>query len=114
MEHEAANVVRRMRDAFEEVPGLCVNVDEAALFWRLDREVCDRALAALCAAGVLTLGIDRRYRRRSARRVPGAYAEISAACRIAGARGSAPGFLTPRVGSAIEHHSEAIHCGAVV
>ncbi len=58
-------LTQRIREEFEEAPGLRVTVGEAARFWDLDEAMCERVLAHLFADGFLSLGSDRRYRRTS-------------------------------------------------
>jgi len=56
------NLVQRIREEFEEAPGLRVTVTEAARFWGLDAETCGHVLAQLLASGFLARGGDGRYR----------------------------------------------------
>jgi Fic family protein len=56
------NLVQRIREEFEEAPGLRVTVREAARFWALDEQTCGRVLAQLLATGFLARGGDGRYR----------------------------------------------------
>ena len=55
------NLVQRIREEFEEAPGLRVSVREAARFWGLDEETCGQVLAQLLATGFLAAGRDGRY-----------------------------------------------------
>jgi hypothetical protein len=57
-----SKLTQRIREEFEEAPGLRVNVSEASRFWGLDEPTCERVLARLLAVGFLTAGGDRRYR----------------------------------------------------
>jgi hypothetical protein len=54
-------LVQRIREEFEEAPGLRVTRGEAARFWGLDEETCDRVLATLLATGFLAIDCDGRY-----------------------------------------------------
>jgi Fic family protein len=57
------NLVQRIREEFEEAPGLRITVREAARFWGLDEETCGQVLEQLLAVGFLARGGDERYRR---------------------------------------------------
>ena len=57
-------LAQRIREEFEEAPGLRVNVREGARFWGLDEQTCEQVLRYLFAAGFLALGADRRYAMR--------------------------------------------------
>jgi hypothetical protein len=52
---------QRIREEFEEAPGLRVTVSEGARFWGLDEGMCEQVLAHLFAAGFLSRGTDLRY-----------------------------------------------------
>jgi Fic family protein len=56
------NLVQRIREEFEEAPGLRVNVKEASRFWGLDEATSGRVLEQLLAVGFLARGGDERYR----------------------------------------------------
>ena len=56
-------LAQRIREEFEEVPGLRITVAEASRFFGLDETTCAWVLARLLAAGFLTTGVDQRYRR---------------------------------------------------
>jgi hypothetical protein len=56
------NLVQRIREEFEEAPGLRITVREAARFWGLDEETCGQVLGQLLAVGFLARGGDERYR----------------------------------------------------
>jgi len=56
------NLVQRIREEFEEAPGLKVTVREAARFWGLDEETCGQVLARLLDVGFLARSGDGRYR----------------------------------------------------
>ena len=62
VEAVSLNLVQRIREEFEEVPGLRLTIREAARFWGLDEETCGHVLAQLLAAGFLARGGDGRYR----------------------------------------------------
>lgn len=54
------NLVQRIREEFEEAPGLSITMREAARFWGLDEPTCERVLAELLAAGFLAKGSTKR------------------------------------------------------
>ena len=54
-------LVQRIREEFEDAPGLRMTVNEAARFWGLDFTTSERVLAELFRRGVLTRGPDDRY-----------------------------------------------------
>ena len=56
-------LAQRIREEFEELPGLRITVAEAARFFGLDETTCEWVLARLAAAGFLATGVDRRYRK---------------------------------------------------
>ena len=56
------NLVQRIREEFEEAPGLRVSVREASRFWGLDETTCGQVLEQLLAVGFLARGGDGRYR----------------------------------------------------
>jgi hypothetical protein len=58
-------LIQRIREEFEESPGLRVTIDEGARFWGLDEDVCELVLSELVVDGFLTRGGDRRYRQAS-------------------------------------------------
>jgi hypothetical protein len=60
------NLVQRIREEFEEAPGLCLTLDEASRFWGLDEPTAERVLARLLATGFLSLGDDGRFRQSEA------------------------------------------------
>jgi hypothetical protein len=62
MEVVLTHLVQRIREEFEEAPGLRVTVHEAARFWGLDRMTCEQVFAQLLATGFLAKGVDQRYR----------------------------------------------------
>jgi hypothetical protein len=62
------NLVQRIREEFEEAPGLRVTVREAARFWGLDETTCGRVLEQLLAVGFLATGRDGRYRQTGGER----------------------------------------------
>lgn len=63
-------LTQRIREEFEEAPGLRVSVREGARFWDLDEMTCQQVLARLRAAGFLTVDSDNRYRQVAGRDVP--------------------------------------------
>jgi Fic family protein len=56
------NLTQRIREEFEEVPGLRVSVAEAAHFWGLDVRTSEEVLTRLLEMGFLSKGVDGRYR----------------------------------------------------
>jgi len=58
-------LTQRIREEFEESPGLRVTVDEGARFWGLDEQTCELVLSALVANGFLARGRDQRFRQTS-------------------------------------------------
>ena len=58
-------LAERIREEFEEAPGLRVTIDEGARFWGLADEVCELVLAELLEGGFLARGSDHRYRQAS-------------------------------------------------
>ena len=60
-------LTQRIREEFEEAPGLQVTVREASRFWGLDDMTCHQVLVRLHASGFLTIDSDNRYRPRGIR-----------------------------------------------
>jgi hypothetical protein len=58
-------LTQRIREEFEEAPGLHLTVSEGARFWGLDEPTCEQVLVHLFAAGFLSRGSDNRYRQAS-------------------------------------------------
>lgn len=56
-------LAQRIREEFEEAPGLRMTIREAARFWALDEQTCADVLARLLATGYLARGGDERYGR---------------------------------------------------
>ena len=56
-------LAQRIREEFEEVPGLRITVAEAARFFALDDTTSAWVLGRLLAAGFLATGVDQRYRK---------------------------------------------------
>jgi DNA-binding IclR family transcriptional regulator len=54
-------LAQRIREEFEEVPGLRVTPSQAARFWGLDLETCEAVLTELRENGFLRKGADGRY-----------------------------------------------------
>jgi len=61
-----AKLVQRIREEFEEAPGLEITVDEGARFWGLDRSTCELVLARLHHLKFLVRTAGGRYRQSSA------------------------------------------------
>ena len=55
-------LVQRLREEFEEAPGLRLTIGEAARYWGLDEPTCARVLGTLSSDGFLIKGADGRYR----------------------------------------------------
>jgi len=58
-------LVQRIREEFDEAPGLAITLDEAVRFWALDAETCERVLTQLHDIKFLVKTADGRYRRGS-------------------------------------------------
>ena len=54
-------LVQRIREEFDDFPGLRLTAAEGARFWALDLAVCQRVLTELLAAGFLMRDGDERY-----------------------------------------------------
>src|SRR5262249_29777991 len=55
-------LAQRIREEFEDAPGLRMNVDEASRFWGLDETTAEQVLARLLGTGFLSKDGDERYR----------------------------------------------------
>jgi DNA-binding IclR family transcriptional regulator len=66
MKEHHRKVVQRIREEFEETPGLRLTVREASRFWALDEATCQLVLLDLVSQGFLAQGIDNRYQMYSA------------------------------------------------
>jgi hypothetical protein len=55
-------LAQRIREEFEEAPGLRVTVREGSRFWGLEERTCAEVLARLLATGFLARSADDRYR----------------------------------------------------
>jgi hypothetical protein len=62
MHNPYRKLVQRLREEFEETPGLCLTVREASRFWALDEVTCGCVLTDLTAQGFLARGVDGRFR----------------------------------------------------
>ena len=58
---EYRKIVQRIREEFEEIPGLRLTVQEASRFWGLDQTICELVLADLAVRGFLSRGVDQRF-----------------------------------------------------
>jgi len=56
-------LAHRIREEFDEAPGLQLTVAEGARFWALDVPTCARVLALLQTSGFLVQERGGRYRR---------------------------------------------------
>ena len=54
-------LTQRIREEFEDAPGLALTAAEAARFWGLDEMTCRQVLGRLRAAGFLVRDADWRY-----------------------------------------------------
>ena len=54
---------QRIREEFEEAPGLQVTIAEGARFWALDLDTCAHVLNHLLHSGFLVRARGGRYRR---------------------------------------------------
>ena len=61
-----AKLVQRIREEFEETPGLEIDVYDGARFWALDPFTCELVLTRLHDAKFLVRTAAGRYRRSSA------------------------------------------------
>jgi len=50
------SVRERVRAEYNEMPGLCLTLAQAARFWQLDQHSCERALEDLVREGYLVKG----------------------------------------------------------
>jgi hypothetical protein len=55
-------LAQRIREEFEEAPGLRITVPEGSRFWGLEEKTCGEVLARLLATGFLARSADERYR----------------------------------------------------
>ena len=62
---ELLKLTQRIREEFQETPGLRLSIDEGARFWGLDETVCELVLSELAADGFLARGRDHRFRQAS-------------------------------------------------
>ena len=58
---EYRKMVQRIREEFEETPGLRLTVPEASRFWGLEESTCELVLAELAVDGFLARGPDKRF-----------------------------------------------------
>lgn len=56
-------LAQRIREEFDEAPGLQLTVAEGARFWALDAHTCARVMAYLQQSGFLVRARGGRYRR---------------------------------------------------
>jgi hypothetical protein len=56
-------LTQRIRQEFEEAPGLQITVEEGVRFWVLEVETCASILSTLHKAGFLVRTQDGRYQR---------------------------------------------------
>lgn len=61
MERALVKLIQRIREEFEEAPGLRITVREGSRFWGLDEGTCGQVLGRLAATGFLAKGVDERY-----------------------------------------------------
>ena len=63
MHHSTAELIRRVRAEFLEMPGLRLTSDQARRLWGLDARTCQWLLCALVDTHFLKRTADGRYRR---------------------------------------------------
>ena len=56
-------LTQRIREEFDEAPGLQISVEQGVRFWAVDAETCAMVLSALHNAGFLVRTQDGRYHR---------------------------------------------------
>lgn len=61
MEPRLTKLAQRIREEFEEAPGLRITVREASRFWGLDEDTCGLVLAHLQTTGFLAKDGTERY-----------------------------------------------------
>jgi hypothetical protein len=61
MQDPFRKLVQRLREEFEDTPGLRLTVREASRFWMLDEVTCGRVLTDLTSQGFLARGVDGRF-----------------------------------------------------
>ena len=61
LERYLLKMVQRIREEFEQLPGLRMTVAEASRFWALDEGVCEAVLARLLSAGFLVKDGNQRF-----------------------------------------------------
>jgi Fic family protein len=61
MKDHHRKVVQRIREEFEEIPGLRLTAHEASRFWAMDEATCELVLAELALQGFLAQGGDYRF-----------------------------------------------------
>jgi hypothetical protein len=61
MRNPYRKLVQRLREEFEDTPGLRLTVDEASRFWALDELTCELVLTELAIQGFLARGVDDRF-----------------------------------------------------
>ena len=61
MQDPFRKLVQRLREEFEDIPGLRLTVREASRFWALDEVTCGRVLTDLTAQGFLARSGDGRF-----------------------------------------------------
>ena len=63
MKQETDLLTQRIREEFDEVPGLQITLEEGVRFWALDAETCAKILGQLHRLGFLVQTSEGRYRR---------------------------------------------------
>lgn len=61
MQNPYRKLVQRLREEFEETPGLRLTVREASRFWALDELTCALVMTELADQGFLARGVDNRF-----------------------------------------------------
>ena len=63
MKSAIGDLTQRIREEFDEAPGLEITVEEGVRFWAHDADTCSKGLSALHNAGFLVRTRDGRYHR---------------------------------------------------
>jgi hypothetical protein len=61
MKQPYLKLVQRIREEFEDIPGLRLTTVEASRFWALDEQMCEQVLEELAVSGFLAQGADHRF-----------------------------------------------------
>ena len=61
MKEHHRKMVQRIREEFDEIPGLRLTAREASCFWAIDEATCELVFAELALQGFLAQGVDDRF-----------------------------------------------------